>query len=181
MLLAFPFLALRIFHNKRFVIKNLDASILWDLQYQVFLTLHSLFLSFSWEVQLKHPPFNSKFFDFYSLSMGNNYWKFYEKIWSEKWIKTSLLDGVHNFCLVQRTEKSAQPHYKLCWSQKLLWCCFQINSRGSECTQLTLLLAKPDLRYIPTPKSKKFQLYVFTFEKLHAVKNIWEGQFSYSW
>ena len=52
MLLGFPFLTLHIFHNKLFLMKNLDISILCILQHSVFLTLHSLFLSFLWEVHL---------------------------------------------------------------------------------------------------------------------------------
>ena len=51
-LLRFPFLALRIFHNKLFLTKNLDASILCIPQHSVFLNLRSLFLPFSWEVHI---------------------------------------------------------------------------------------------------------------------------------
>ena len=52
MLLGFPCLSFRIFHNKLFLMKNLDASIFYVLQHSNFFTLRFLFLSFSWEVHL---------------------------------------------------------------------------------------------------------------------------------
>ena len=52
MLVGFPFLAFRTFHNKLVLMKNLDASILYVLQHSVFFALHYLFLSLLWEVHL---------------------------------------------------------------------------------------------------------------------------------
>ena len=124
MLLGFPSLAFRIFHNKLSLMKNFDTSILYVLQHSVFLNLRSLFLFFLWEVHLSKIWSNSiyrcnvrstqKFLTF-TLYLWITLTKiFMKKNLAGKHVKRSLLYGVDNFRLVQRQIKVPKPNYKLC-------------------------------------------------------------------
>ena len=134
MLLGFPFLAFRIFHNKlvfdekswRFHL--LRSSALCFLDFTFFVLF--FFVGGSSSSNLAKDCIadsscrynvrsNQKFLTFALYLWITITKNFMKKNWSGKQVKRGLLDGVDNFRLVQRQMKVSKANYKLCRSQKI--------------------------------------------------------------